>query len=347
MVEFNDGSTSHRKGPCELWVDPLLHGAVYTKPVVHLDAHEAVVLGAGVDDDVQHRVLKGPAVFVPEPGEWLHEFSWHGDNGKGRKAPHQLRFEKLRVIPDQLYFNVGSVRTADEAQLTVQLMVFFELVDIEQMLMQTHDPIADFINAVSADIIRFAGECDFEEFKRRAKTLNQLDTYPELCRGADRIGYRISKVVYRGYSANARLQEMHDEAIELRTRLVLESETEEQQQALADLKLERKHEREAKVREENERSLDHRLEQETKEQAQRLDQQEKQAELDTRLLQQRHDTEIAHRKELQLLRTEEWSHLQATNADLTAILVAREHNPDKTIRLDQSGNAEVHLHEAI
>ena len=46
------------------------------------------------------------------------------------------------------------VRTADEALITVQLMVFFELDDIEKMLLQTHDPIADFINAVTADIIR-------------------------------------------------------------------------------------------------------------------------------------------------------------------------------------------------
>src|SRR5436190_14695483 len=51
-------------------------------------------------------------------------------------------------------------------------------------------------------------------------------------------GYRINKVVYRGYDAPARLQTMHDQAIEARTKLQLERATEEQAQGLEDFKLE-------------------------------------------------------------------------------------------------------------
>jgi hypothetical protein len=36
-----------------------------------------------------------------------------------------------------------------------KLMIFFELVDLERMLDQTHDPIADFINAVCAGLLIF------------------------------------------------------------------------------------------------------------------------------------------------------------------------------------------------
>jgi len=347
VIEYKDGRTQHQQGPCELWIDPLLHENVYSKEIINLDAHEAIVIYDDIAGEVTHRVLNGPAVYVPKPTEWLHQFQWHGDNGKGQKVPRQLKFEKLRIIPDQLYFDVSSVRTADEAMITVQLMVFFELSDIEKMLLQTHDPVADFINAVSADIIRFAGNCDFEAFKSQAKTLNNLETYTELCTGAENIGYKIKKVVYRGYNANAKLQQMHDDAIELRTRLVLETETEEQQQELSDLKLEREHTRALQVREEEERTLQHQLEQQTKERNQKLTNKQKEEELEIQLNQQRHEAEKQHRKELLELKFAEWDNLHQSGTDLTAVLVAQQRNPDKTIHLDQAGNAEVHLHEAI
>lgn len=347
VIEYQDGRTEHRAGPCKIWFDPLLHLKIYPKETLNLDAHEAIVIYDDTRAEVIHRVLNGPAVYIPKPTEWLHQFRWHGDNGTGHKVPRQLKFEKLRVIPDQLYFDVESVRTADEALITVQLMVFFELDDIEKMLHQTHDPVADFINAVAADIIRFAGNCDFESFKTQADALNNIDTYIELYSGAERIGYKINKVVYRGYIANDKLQKMHDDAIELRTGLVLETETEEQQQELSDLKLGREHSRAAQIRKEEDRTQGHHLEQMSKDRDQKLTTRREEEELEIRLTQQRHDAEQKHRQELLELHFEEWNHLHQAGADLTAVLVAQEHNPDKTIRLEQNGGAEVHLHEAV
>ena len=67
-------------------------------------------------------------MFVPAANEWLHQFSWHGTDPAGgkHKIPHALQFFKLRVIPDQTYFDVQDVRTADDALLVVKLMIFFE-----------------------------------------------------------------------------------------------------------------------------------------------------------------------------------------------------------------------------
>ncbi|MFN8576202.1 MAG: hypothetical protein U0354_05045 [Candidatus Sericytochromatia bacterium] len=56
------------------------------------------------------------------------------------------------------------------------------------------------------------------------------ETYKQLVSRSQKIGYQINKVVYRGYTANNRLQEMHNNAIEARTRLKLETETETQAQ---------------------------------------------------------------------------------------------------------------------
>lgn len=336
IINYTDGHTEHMIGPCDVWFDPLLHQSITPAKAINLDAHEAIVIYNETAGEVTHRVLNGPAVYIPIPTECLHKFRWHGDNGKGKKVPGALRFEKLRVIPDQMYFDVDSVRTADEALITAKLMVFFELVDIEKMLCETHDPIADFINALTADVIRFVGAFDFEEFKTRAPELNQLETYRALTEGADRIGYRIHKVVYRGYVATDKLQAMHDNAIETRTRLVLETEIEHQQQELTDLKQSREHERAAEQRNEQERTLAHELEQ-----------MRQQHEQDLSFKKQNQDTERRHEADLLKLQQEEWNYLKEFGVDLTEVLVAKEHNPDKTIRLDGGVQAPIHLHEAV
>jgi len=123
------------------------------------------------------------------------------------------------------------------------------MTDIEKMLDSTHDPIGDFVNAVSADVIRFAAERTFEQFIARSGELNELRAFPVLVERARSIGYSIDKVVFRGYKASEQLQAMHDTAIKMRTKLQLESKTAEQQQSIEDLKLTRAKERGAQERE--------------------------------------------------------------------------------------------------
>jgi len=143
-------------------------------------------------------------------------------------------------------------------------------------------------------------------------------------------------VVYRGYTATDKLQAMHDNAIETRTGLVLETEIENQQQELTDLKQTREHERAAEQRLEHERALTH-----------ELDQLRQQHDQDLIFKKQLQATEKANQEELLQLKKAEWNHLKELGTDLTAVLVAKEHNPDKTIRLDTKGDAPLHLHEAI
>lgn len=346
-IAHHDGTTTHLVGPADRWLDPLLHQSIAVKKAINLDANQAIVIYRELDAEVTHRILTGPAVYIPQPNEWLHEFRWHGDNGKGQKVPRALNFTKLRVIPDQMYFDVEGVRTADEALITVRVMLFFELVDIERMLTQTHDPIADFINALTADIIRFAGERKFEDFKTEAALLNDMETYRELRRGATRIGYDVTKVVYRGYLAPEKLQQMHDNAIETRTALVLEAETEERRQKIADFQQTHEHDRALRDRDEQKRTLEHDLTQRNEDRKAKLIAQRAQEELELELLRKRQAAEQEHRKTLLALRAQEWTHLQEANADLTAILVAQERNPDKLIRLEQNDRNPIHLHEAV
>merc|ERR1711939_44676 len=136
----------------------------------------------------------------------------------------------------------------DDALVTVKPMIFFRLDDIDLMLRETHDPMADFINAVSSDVIEFVAGNSFEEFKQATNQLNELEVYKQLALRAKAIGFEVTKVVFRGYFAPLRLQKMHDDAIERRTKLALERETENQEQQLLDMKLDREEEREKRKR---------------------------------------------------------------------------------------------------
>merc|ERR1711907_82547 len=122
-------------------------------------------------------------------------------------------------------------------------MIFYRLKDIDVMLRETHDPTADFINSVSSDVVEFVAGKSFEEFKAATDQLNNLSVYQQLTSRARGIGFEVTKVVFRGYGAPARLQKMHDDAIERRTKLVLERENEDQEQKMLDMKLEHEQER--------------------------------------------------------------------------------------------------------
>lgn len=242
VVRYRDGRQEHVIGPAHVWLDPRKHLSATREEGLQLADKEAVVIYARAESgEVKRRILHGPAVFVAQPGEWLHTFSWHGSTGGSgyRKVPNALVFQKLWLMPDQMYHDVEDVRTADDAVITVRLMIFFELVDIETMLVTSHDPIGDFVNAATSDVVDFLGRHDLASFKLHTEQLNDLATYRQLTARAAQCGYRIGKVVYRGFDAPASLQQLLDQAIESRTRLQLERATQQQAQELEDFKLER------------------------------------------------------------------------------------------------------------
>src|SRR5262249_45107455 len=241
-----------------------VHASVEREDALQIASKEAVVVySKGLDGAVARRVVNGPAAFVPAPGEWLHTFSWHGSQGGGgyQKVPNGLVFQKLWFLPDQMYHDVPDVRTSDDAVLTIRLMIFFELCDVTTMLDTTHDPIGDFVNAATSDVVEFTGKHDFVSFKKHTDRLNDLETYRQLVARASQCGYRINKVVYRGDGAPDPPQRMHDEAIEQRTRLALERATQEQAQDLEDFKLERDLGRAGRHRTEQQAHLTHEIEQ--------------------------------------------------------------------------------------
>ena len=344
-----DGRVVHQRGPSVVWMDPVEHAQITVTDAITLSANEALVVYRQQEGRVERRVVRGPELFVPEAQEWLHEFRWHGADPKDprRKVPRGLVFHKLRVIPDQMYVDVENVRTADDALLAVKLMIFFELMEIELMLDQTHDPIADFINAVSADVIDLAATLTFEQFKEQTERLNARESYGQLAQRAGRIGYRINKVVYRGYDATAKLQAMHDNAIESRTRLKLEAETEAQAQDLADLKLGREQERVRRQQDMQQAGMEHENLMKRMAHEEQLRQQQAEHELANQAEQRRAELLLQRRKTRDHQQIAFLQAVQELQVDMTRYLVARHEKPDRRIRIDGGQRAQLHLHEPV
>ncbi len=347
IVKSKDGTRQHIRGPADLWLDPVAHESIDVERAINIDANEVVVVYVQSNNQVQRRVVRGPALHVPSENEWVHEFRWHGADPKDprKKIPRALQFTKFRTIPDQMYFDVEDVRTADDALLIVKLMLFFELNELERMLDQTHDLVADFINAVSADVIEFVSKLSFEQFKDQAEKLNDLATYRQLVQRSDRVGYTITKVVYRGYFASQKLQAMHDNAIETRTKLQLESETELQAQELEDLKLKRESERALERQQMQSTEIQHknRMSQLMHEEGMR----EKQAEREHELAwqQKRNELELTQKQAMNQEEEEFLGALQELEVDLTKYLVAQNQTAEKLIRIDTVQQPQLHVHE--
>lgn len=347
VVRYRDGRREHVPGPAELWLDPRVHHSIATEDGLQIAAKEAVVIYTRppAGGEVTRHVVHGPSLFVPQPGEWLHTFSWHASKGGSRgvqKVPNALVFQKLWMMPDQMYHDVKDVRTSDDAVLMVRLMIFFELVDIDRMLDATHDPIGDFVNAATSDVVAFVGRHDFEAYKRVTTQLNDLETYAQLTGRAAQCGYRINKVVYRGYDTAPALQQMHDQAIEARTRLQLDRATEQQAQELEDFKLQSQLARSHTRRDEQTAEVEHDLE---------LARRKQEAELQ-RLAAKQESARVAHKADAtvraeirQQSDTQQRKHLSALRdlgVDLTAYLT--QGRADHIVELrGRAGAAHLHL----
>ncbi len=342
IVRFRDGRQEHMPGPAHCWLDPREHLSVEKEEVVQIANEEAVVVYSDTDGTISRRIARGPATFIPAPGEWLHTFSWHGSVG-GLKVPNALVFQKLWLLPDQMYHDVAEVRTADDAVLTIRLMIFFRLVNIEEMMATSHDPIGDFVNAATSDVVEFVRRHSFDEFKQRCDQLNALATYQQLVERASQCGYRIDNVVYRGYGAPPALQQMHEKATESRTRLQLEKATEQQAQELEDLKQERALRRAGRGRSEEQEAFEHRatltrreLEEGLAAEAARRDSARREALLDARQAAEQAAAEDARRQA-------HYARLAELGVDLTALLTAG--TPDRVIELRGAEAGHIHLRD--
>ena len=351
QIKKIDGQVQHQQGPVTMFLNPLVHHSIHVKSGVSLDANEVLVVYKQNPETLKvERYLKhGPAVFVPKANEWLHKFSWHGTdpNNKTRMIPAQSKFTTLRVIPDQFYYNVDEVRTADDALIRVKLMMFYELTDIELMLASTQDPMGDFVNCLTADIIAFASERTYLEFIEGCGDLNELKHYPQLLQRCKMIGYEVSKVVFRGYHAIETLQKMHDNAISARTKLKIAYETAEQEQALVDMKLKNELDRIVLEQKLEVEQLDHQQKMESAQQEHKLKLDKQHNTEKIKLMKKDEKAKIAAKNESNNQMIQHYSQLCEMGVSLTPYLISKNPKPEKITRVIASeGATNFHLHHS-
>eukprot|EP01105_Mastigella_eilhardi_P005265 TRINITY_DN17005_c0_g1_i1.p1 TRINITY_DN17005_c0_g1~~TRINITY_DN17005_c0_g1_i1.p1 ORF type:complete len:407 (-),score=107.25 TRINITY_DN17005_c0_g1_i1:98-1318(-) len=337
-IVYTDGHTERRRGPCAMWFDPSQHVRVDRSEALQLDADEMIVTFSKAQEDgtVTPQIIQGPVMHIPQVDEWMHTFRWHGSESESseRKVPGKLEFNKLRKIPDQTYFTVPEVRTSDDALLELRFMVFFQLENVQLMLDRTHDPIADFMNSLTADIIAFVSTLTYEMFLEKTEMLNNLDAYPQLVNRAKGIGYTITKVAYRGYVC-PNLQNMHDDAIKKRTLLRLDAETEELTQQLTDMKLTKDAERQGKKHELQRTEVQHSNMLSHVEHEEKLKQVDRDRELEMATEKAANDEQITY-----------LTKLKGLGVDLTQYLASLSQDPSKVVQIsaDAGALANVHVH---
>jgi len=370
-VTFADGHTEHLPGPRSMVQHPVNHKEIRVVPLTVVEAGEAIIVmrrGAdpaaapatavvveeeGEEDkerkkdkkkkgkskesaDSGRLIVRGPCYHMPTPDETQHEFVWTGRDPSNpqKKAPGALRFNKLRLTPDQMYISVPEARTSDDALLVVNLLVFFQISDLDKMLDRTHDPIADLENAATSDIVAFCAGLSYEMFLEKTDSLNNMEAYPQLVQRARSIGFEITSVVYRGYTASSRLQGMHDDALQARTQLRLEAETEEQSQRLSDLKLAKEQDRQRKKQEMQREEVEH------NNAVLRMQHEEKL--LESR---QTHEAKLAQEAAENAKRLEYYTQLKQLGVDINAYLAANSSRPEKLIQISEGTSAaKVHVH---
>jgi len=374
-ITYIDGKKEFKQGPYSVWENPITIQSIQKKPVFNIDENECIVVYSSEDKGkILRNIIKGPTQYVPKTNEWIHNFSWHGadPNNTTRKIPNALKFVKLRLVPDQLYHDIENVRTRDDAELTIKLMIFFKIENVDKLLDESHDPVADLINAATSDIIDFVSKYKFEDFKSHIEKLHDLNTFSQIMIRSQAIGYTISKIVFRGYIASKALEAMHNSAIEARTKLVLDHEVEFQKQQIKDFQQQKEKERmedklkmdqdeikmklaiEAMKLEQDLKNKELEIKAELKfehlKKNEDRHQLKKQSELELELAESNKAFEIKKLKEINDEEIRKYLSLKEMGVNLTDYLIAKEKgSPSKWIQFDSNkdSNSQVHFIDKI
>merc|ERR1712226_534874 len=168
VITMQDGSRVHMNGPCHEFQNPAVHKSIEVKKQMQVQEGEAIVVyseeGEANKKKVTREIVMGPRSFVPRSCEWVQTHEWHGPMGSnpGRHKAKQNKMSRLSLMQQNMEVEVKDVRSSDDCELTVRMVMFYRLTNIEQMLNTTQDPTGDLINAMCADVISRVAESTFE-----------------------------------------------------------------------------------------------------------------------------------------------------------------------------------------
>jgi hypothetical protein len=109
VVNYKDGKKEYLYGPISLWENPMIYESVTVEQATTINANEAVVVYNETGGTIERKVVVGPKIHMPVNNEWMHTFQWTGADplDHSKKKSGALRFNKLRLIRDQMYYDVS------------------------------------------------------------------------------------------------------------------------------------------------------------------------------------------------------------------------------------------------
>jgi hypothetical protein len=243
LVRYRDGRQEHVRGPAHLWFDERQHLSVGKKTRCRSPpARPWWSTPATRRGGAPTRGRRAPRSSCPRPASGCTPSPGTAP-GRRRRLPARCRthwcFRSSGCCPTRCTTTCTTSGRPTTRVLTIRLMIFFELVDIERMLASTHDPIGDFVNAATSDVVDLTRPT---RLRSRSSAIPRSSTSSPRtrsspCAPAVRLPHRQGGLprLRRPRLAAA----MHDKAIESRTRLALERATQQQAQELEDFTQER------------------------------------------------------------------------------------------------------------
>eukprot|EP00051_Salpingoeca_urceolata_P006885 m.91186 g.91186 ORF g.91186 m.91186 type:complete len:441 (+) comp15029_c2_seq4:381-1703(+) len=288
VITYKNGTIQHERGPITMFRNPVEHENIEVKPAVVLQGGgECVVLyteqsnaadaGAaasakateagghlitnldGGATAVSRKIINGPATVVPAVGEWLHDFVWSGATDSAEVAPGANKFCILRTNRQHWTVKV-MLRTYDNITVAVELTVSYQLQNIETLLENSEDPIADMHTGIQGDLATYGAQHGSDVLQRGiGEHLSSLDTFPQLQRRAAAAGFVVDEILFRGFKASKQLQAQHDEVLNMESKLRANLAKAEQQRDLADMELASKKKRATQEHDMEQQQQEHEL----------------------------------------------------------------------------------------
>ena len=228
-IEYIDGKIEHLKGPNIFSNDKRYIKNVELCFPIYIESNELIVTHSvnKETNTLTRNIIKGKHYYIPNSNETVHKFSWSGTKFGSKfhtKVSNQLNFTVLRDMPQQTYYDIVDVRTADHVLINIKMLLFFEIVNIEKMIDKTNDPICNVTTETSSCIMKIISNMTFDEFKSNIKNMNDVKLYSNLQNLEEQLGIRVNKVNMLGYDAPEILQKIHNDALQEKTKIELTKE---------------------------------------------------------------------------------------------------------------------------
>ena len=242
-----------------MWFDPMLHKSIKVNSNINVNQNEAIIVYRQANDkksktqndgsststststpvstsggDVTRTIMQGPMMYSPKGDEWFHHFKWNSNHGSSRG----VSFTTLRLTEDYININIPSALTKDNISLKVKCVLYLKLLNIEQMLDATHDPIMIFINAINSDIVNTVSQFTFDELRlsENYSKFNNIDSgiFNTLNEQSKELGYKINKILFEGFEISNDLSDIFDKTTKIRIDNRVQREKEQETQKLKD-----------------------------------------------------------------------------------------------------------------